>query len=167
MKYFFYLILFSLANCTTIIDATNYDDFRRQSLLKGFYFNAEAKSDTIKHYNNQGAYGAGHSQLRANQVALEFCIKAGFRDCIITKENDRIIRLTEWQQAETRALELKNAETKALELKNTKLTADKSSQYKKGLKNNWKRISKTINDDTHFYVDTTSIKTERYYKYYL
>lgn len=176
MKYFFYLILFFLVSCTTIIDATNYDDFRRQSLLKGFYFNAEAKSDTIKHYNNQGAYGAGHSQLRANQVALEFCIKAGFKDCVITKENDRIIRLTEWQQAETKALELKNAEakalelknaeSKALELKNTKLTADKSSQYKKGLKNNWKRISKTINDDTHFYVDTTSIKTERYYKYY-
>ena len=34
---FFYLILFFLAGCnTTMIDAVNYDDFRRQSLLKGF-----------------------------------------------------------------------------------------------------------------------------------
>jgi len=34
------------------------------------------------------------------------------------------------------------------------------------LKNQWKIISRTINDDTHFYVDTSSIKTEKYYKYY-
>ncbi|WP_099340436.1 surface-adhesin E family protein [Candidatus Fonsibacter ubiquis] len=166
MNYFFYLILFFLVSCTTIIDATNYDDFRRQSLLKGFYYSAEAKSDNIRHLYDRGAYGAGNTQLRANQIAIEFCIKAGFRDCIITKENDKVIRLTQWQQAEAKALELKNAEAKALELKNTKLPTDNSSQYKKGLKNNWKRISRTINDDTHFYVDTSSIKTEKYYKYY-
>ena len=166
MNYFFYLILFFLVSCTTIIDATNYDDFRRQSLLKGFYYSAEAKSDNIRHLYDRGAYGAGNTQLRANQIAIEFCIKAGFSDCIITKENDKVIRLTQWQQAEAKALELKNAEAKALELKNTKLPTDNSSQYKKGLKNNWKRISRTINDDTHFYVDTSSIKTEKYYKYY-
>lgn len=176
MKYFFYLTLFLLASCITIIDSTNYDDFRRQSLLKGFYYSAEAKSDNIRHLYDKGAYGAGNTQLRANQIAMEFCIKAGFRDCIITKENDNVVRLTQWQQAEAKALELKNAEAKALELKNaeskaielknTKLQTNNSSQYKKGLKNNWKRISKTINDDTHFYVDTTSIKTEKYYKYY-
>ena len=166
MNYFFYLILFFLVSCTTIIDATNYDDFRRQSLLKGFYYSAEAKSDNIRHLYDRGAYGAGNTQLRANQIAIEFCIKAGFRDCIITKENDKVIRLTQWQQAEAKALELKNAESKALELKNTKLSTDNSSQYKKGLKNNWKRISRTINDDTHFYLDTSSIKTEKYYKYY-
>jgi len=176
MRYFFYLTLFLLASCITIIDAANYDDFRRQSLLKGFYYSAEAKSDNIRHLYDKGAYGAGNTQLRANQVAMEFCIKAGFRDCIITKENDNVVRLTQWQQAEAKALELKNAEAKALELKNaeskaielknTKLQTNNSSQYKKGLKNNWKRISKTINDDTHFYVDTTSIKTEKYYKYY-
>jgi hypothetical protein len=166
MKYFFYLALFLLPNCTTIIDAANYDDFKRQSLLKGFYYSAEAKSDNIRHLYDRGAYGAGNTQLRANQTAIEFCIKAGFRDCIITKENDNVVRLTQWQQAEAKALELKNAESKALELKNTKLSTDNSSQYKKGLKNNWKRISRTINDDTHFYVDTTSIKTEKYYKYY-
>jgi outer membrane protein OmpA-like peptidoglycan-associated protein len=176
MRYFFYLTLFLLASCVTIIDAANYDDFRRQSLLKGFYYSAEAKSDNIRHLYDKGAYGAGNTQLRANQVAMEFCIKAGFRDCIITKENDNVVRLTQWQQAEAKALELKNAEAKALELKNaeskaielknTKLPTNNSSQYKKGLKNNWKRISKTINDDTHFYLDTTSIKTEKYYKYY-
>ena len=166
MNYFFYLILFFLVSCTTIIDATNYDDFRRQSLLKGFYYSAEAKSDNIRHLYDRGAYGAGNTQLRANQIAIEFCIKAGFSDCIITKENDKVIRLTQWQQTEAKALELKNAEAKALELKNTKLPTDNSSQYKKGLKNNWKRISRTINDDTHFYVDTSSIKTEKYYKYY-
>ena len=166
MNYLFYLILFFLVSCTTIIDATNYDDFRRQSLLKGFYYSAEAKSDNIRHLYDRGAYGAGNTQLRANQIAIEFCIKAGFSDCIITKENDKVIRLTQWQQAEAKALELKNAEAKALELKNTKLPTDNSSQYKKGLKNNWKRISRTINDDTHFYVDTSSIKTEKYYKYY-
>lgn len=166
MKYFFYLALFLLPNCTTIIDAANYDDFKRQSLLKGFYYSAEAKSDNIRHLYDRGAYGAGNTQLRANQTAIEFCIKAGFRDCIITKENDNVVRLTQWQQAEAKALELKNAESKALELKNTKLSTDNSSQYKKGLKNNWKRISRTINDDTHFYLDTSSIKTEKYYKYY-
>jgi hypothetical protein len=43
---FFYPILFFLAGCsTTIIDAANYDDFSRQSFLKGFYFSAEAKSE--------------------------------------------------------------------------------------------------------------------------
>ena len=166
MKYFFYLALFLLPNCTTIIDAANYDDFKRQSLLKGFYYSAEAKSDNIRHLYDRGAYGAGNTQLRANQTAIEFCIKAGFRDCIITKENDKVIRLTQWQQAEAKALELKNAESKALELKNTKLSTDNSSQYKKGLKNSWERISRTINDDTHFYLDTSSIKTEKYYKYY-
>lgn len=94
MKYFFYLTLFLLASCITIIDSANYDDFRRQSLLKGFYYSAEAKSDNIRHLYDKGAYGAGNTQLRANQIAMEFCIKAGFRDCIITKENDNVVRLT-------------------------------------------------------------------------
>ena len=169
---FFYPILFFLAGCnTTMIDAVNYDDFRRQSLLKGFYFSAEAKSDNIKHLNDRGGYGSGVVQLRANQIALQSCAKAGFNDCIITKENNTNIRLTQWQQAEAKALELqnteliktlelKNAEIKALELKNaearvlesknTKLSNDKSSEIKKGLKNNWKFISKTEGDATFF-----------------
>jgi hypothetical protein len=185
---FFYPILFLLAGCsTTIIDAANYDDFRRQSLLKGFYFSAEAKSDNVRHLNDRGGYGAGFTQFRANQIALEYCTKAGFKDCIITRENDKNIRLTQWQQdeaktlelknteltkalelknAEIKALELKNAEAKALELKNTKLSNDKSSQIKKGLKNNWKLISKTDSNSTYFYVDSASIVTDRYYKYY-
>jgi hypothetical protein len=185
---FFCTILFFLAGCsTTMIDAANYDDFRRQSLLKGFYFSAEAKSDNIKHLNDRGGYGSGVVQLRANQIALQSCAKAGFSDCIITKENDNNIRLTQWQQveakalelqnneliktlelknAEIKALELKNAETKVLESKNTKLSNDKSSEIKKGLKNNWKLISKTKNDETFFYVDQASIVTDKYYKYY-
>ena len=185
---FFYLILFFLAGCnTTMIDAVNYDDFRRQSLLKGFYFSAEAKSDNIKHLNDRGGYGSGVVQLRANQIALQSCAKAGFNDCIITKENNTNIRLTQWQQAEAKALELqnteliktlelknaeikalelKNAEIKSLELKNTKLSEDKSSQAKKSLKNNWKLISKTESDSTAFYLDPTSIVTDKYYKYY-
>ena len=185
---FFYLILFFLAGCnTTMIDAVNYDDFRRQSLLKGFYFSAEAKSDNIKHLNDRGGYGSGVVQLRANQIALQSCAKAGFNDCIITKENNTNIRLTQWQQAEAKALELqnteliktlelknaeikalelKNAEAKALELKNTKLSEDKSSQAKKSLKNNWKLISKTESNETAFYLDQASIVTEKYYKYF-
>ena len=185
---FFYLILFFLAGCnTTMIDAVNYDDFRRQSLLKGFYFSAEAKSDNIKHLNDRGGYGSGVIQLRANQIALQSCTKAGFSDCIITKENNNNVRLTQWQQAEAKALELqntelikalelknaeikalelKNAEVKALELKNTKLSDDKSSEIKKSLKNNWKLISKTESDSTAFYLDPTSIVTDKYYKYY-
>ena len=185
---FFYLILFFLAGCnTTMIDAVNYDDFRRQSLLKGFYFSAEAKSDNIKHLNDRGGYGSGVIQLRANQIALQSCAKAGFNDCIITKENNTNIRLTQWQQAEAKALELqnteliktlelKNAEIKALELKNAEikvleskninLSNDKSSEIKKGLKNNWKLISKTESDSTAFYLDPTSIVTDKYYKYY-
>jgi len=185
---FFYLILFFLAGCnTTMIDAVNYDDFRRQSLLKGFYFSAEAKSDNIKHLNDRGGYGSGVIQLRANQIALQSCAKAGFSDCIITKENNNNVRLTQWQQAEAKALELqntelikalelKNAEIKALELKNAEakvleskninLSNDKSSEIKKGLKNNWKLISKTESDSTAFYLDPTSIVTDKYYKYY-
>ena len=185
---FFYPILFFLAGCnTTMIDAVNYDDFRRQSLLKGFYFSAEAKSDNIKHLNDRGGYGSGVVQLRANQIALQSCAKAGFNDCIITKENNTNIRLTQWQQAEAKALELqnteliktlelknaeikalelKNAEIKALELKNTKLSEDKSSQAKKSLKNNWKLISKTESNETAFYLDQASIVTEKYYKYF-
>ena len=185
---FFYLILFFLAGCnTTMIDAVNYDDFRRQSLLKGFYFSAEAKSDNIKHLNDRGGYGSGVVQLRANQIALQSCAKAGFNDCIITKENNTNVRLTQWQQAEAKALELqnteliktlelknaeikalelKNAEAKALELKNTKLSEDKSSQAKKSLKNNWKLISKTESNETAFYLDQASIVTEKYYKYF-
>jgi hypothetical protein len=185
---FFYLILFFLAGCnTTMIDAVNYDDFRRQSLLKGFYFSAEAKSDNIKHLNDRGGYGSGVVQLRANQIALQSCTKAGFSDCIITKENNNNVRLTQWQQAEAKALELqnaelmkalelKNAEIKALELKNaetrvfepknSKLSNDKSSEIKRGLKNNWKLISKTEGDTTSFYIDSSSIVTDRYYKYY-
>ena len=185
---FFYLILFFLAGCnTTMIDAVNYDDFRRQSLLKGFYFSAEAKSDNIKHLNDRGGYGSGVVQLRANQIALQSCAKAGFNDCIITKENNTNVRLTQWQQAEAKALELqnteliktlelknaeikalelKNAEIKALELKNTKLSEDKSSQAKKSLKNNWKLISKTESNETAFYLDQASIVTEKYYKYF-
>jgi hypothetical protein len=185
---FFYLILFFLAGCnTTMIDAVNYDDFRRQSLLKGFYFSAEAKSDNIKHLNDRGGYGSGVVQLRANQIALQSCTKAGFSDCIITKENNNNVRLTQWQQAEAKALELqnteliktlelKNAEIKALELKNAEakvleskninLSNDKSSEIKKGLKNNWKLISKTESDSTAFYLDPTSIVTDKYYKYY-
>jgi len=177
-----------LAGCnTTMIDAVNYDDFRRQSLLKGFYFSAEAKSDNIKHLNDRGGYGSGVIQLRANQIALQSCAKAGFSDCIITKENNNNVRLTQWQQAEAKALELqntelikalelknaeikalelKNAEVKALELKNTKLSDDKSSEIKKSLKNNWKLISKTESDSTAFYLDPTSIVTDKYYKYY-
>ena len=185
---FFYLILFFLAGCnTTMIDAVNYDDFRRQSLLKGFYFSAEAKSDNIKQLNDRGGYGSGVIQLRANQIALQSCTKAGFSDCIITKENNNNVRLTQWQQAEAKALELqnteliktlelKNAEIKALELKNAEakvleskninLSNDKSSEIKKGLKNNWKLISKTESDSTAFYLDPTSIVTDKYYKYY-
>jgi len=170
-----------------MIDAVNYDDFRRQSLLKGFYFSAEAKSDNIKHLNDRGGYGSGVIQLRANQIALQSCTKAGFSDCIITKENNNNVRLTQWQQAEAKALELqntelikalelKNAEIKALELKNAEvkvleskninLSNDKSSEIKKGLKNNWKLISKTESDSTAFYLDPTSIVTDKYYKYY-
>jgi len=170
-----------------MIDAVNYDDFRRQSLLKGFYFSAEAKSDNIKHLNDRGGYGSGVIQLRANQIALQSCAKAGFSDCIITKENNNNVRLTQWQQAEAKALELqntelikalelKNAEIKALELKNAEakvleskninLSNDKSSEIKKGLKNNWKLISKTESDSTAFYLDPTSIVTDKYYKYY-
>ena len=185
---FIYPILFFLAGCsTTIIDAANYDDFRRQSLLKGFYFSAEAKSDNVRHLNDRGGYGAGFTQFRANQIALEYCTKAGFKDCIITRENEKNIRLTQWQQNEakalelkntelTKALELKNAEIKALELKNAEakvleskninLSNDKSSEIKKGLKNNWKLISKTESDSTAFYLDPTSIVTDKYYKYY-
>jgi hypothetical protein len=185
---FFYPILFFLAGCsTTIIDAANYDDFRRQALLKGFYFGAEAKSDNVRHLDDRGGYGAGFTQFRANQIAMEYCTKAGFNDCVITRENDKNVRLTQWQldeakalelkntelrkalelkNAEIKALELKNAETKSLELKNTKLSNDKSSQIKKGLKNNWKLISKTESDSTYFYIDSTSIVTDRYYKYY-
>jgi hypothetical protein len=165
-----------------MIDAVNYDDFRRQSLLKGFYFSAEAKSDNIKHLNDRGGYGSGVIQLRANQIALQSCTKAGFSDCIITKENNNNVRLTQWQQAEAKALELqntelikalelknaeikalelKNAEVKALELKNTKLSDDKSSQAKKSLKNNWKLISKTESNETAFYLDHASIVTEK------
>ena len=177
-----------MAGCnTTMIDAVNYDDFRRQSLLKGFYFSAEAKSDNIKHLNDRGGYGSGVVQLRANQIALQSCTKAGFSDCIITKENNNNVRLTQWQQAEAKALELqnaelmkalelKNAEIKALELKNAEakvleskninLSNDKSSEIKKGLKNNWKLISKTESDSTAFYLDPTSIVTDKYYKYY-
>jgi hypothetical protein len=170
-----------------MIDAVNYDDFRRQSLLKGFYFSAEAKSDNIKHLNDRGGYGSGVVQLRANQIALQSCTKAGFSDCIITKENNNNVRLTQWQQAEAKALELqnaelmkalelknaeikalelKNAEVKALELKNTKLSDDKSSQAKKSLKNNWKLISKTESNETAFYLDHASIVSEKYYKYF-
>jgi hypothetical protein len=170
-----------------MIDAVNYDDFRRQSLLKGFYFSAEAKSDNIKHLNDRGGYGSGVIQLRANQIALQSCTKAGFSDCIITKENNNNVRLTQWQQAEAKALELqntelikalelKNAEIKALELKNAEakvleskninLSNDKSSEIKKGLKNNWKLISKTESDSTAFYLDPTSIVTDKYYKYF-
>ena len=185
---FIYLILFFLAGCnTTMIDAVNYDDFRRQSLLKGFYFSAEAKSDNIKHLNDRGGYGSGVVQLRANQIALQSCAKAGFNDCIITKENNTNVRLTQWQQAEAKALELqntelikalelknaeikalelKNAEAKVLESKNTNLSNDKSSEIKKGLKNNWKLISKTESDSTAFYLDPTSIVTDKYYKYF-
>jgi hypothetical protein len=185
---FIYPILFFLAGCsTTIIDAANYDDFRRQSLLKGFYFSAEAKSDNVRHLNDGGGYGAGFTQFRANQIALEYCTKAGFKDCIITRENEKNIRLTQWQQneakalelknteltkalelknAEIKALELKNAETKVLESKNINLSNDKSSEIKKGLKNNWKLISKTESDSTAFYLDPTSIVTDKYYKYY-
>jgi hypothetical protein len=187
MKYF-YLILFFLAGCsTTIIDAANYDDFRRQALFKGFYFSAEAKSDSVKHLNEKGGYGAGAFQARANQIALESCIKGGFNDCVITRENDKNVRLTQWQldeakalelkntelrkalelkNAEIKALELKNAEAKALELKNTKLSEDKSSQAKKSLKNNWKLISRTESNDAAFYLDHASIVTEKYYKYF-
>jgi hypothetical protein len=170
-----------------MIDAVNYDDFRRQSLLKGFYFSAEAKSDNIKHLNDRGGYGSGVIQLRANQIALQSCTKAGFSDCIITKENNNNVRLTQWQQAEAKALELqntelikalelKNAEIKALELKNAEakvleskninLSNDKSSEIKKGLKNNWKLISKTESNETAFYLDQASIVTEKYYKYF-
>jgi hypothetical protein len=185
---FFYLILFFLAGCsTTMIDAANYDDFRRQALFKGFYFSAEAKSDSTKHINDRGGYGAGFTQLRANQIAMQSCTKAGFNDCVITKENNNNVRLTQWQQdeakalelknnelikalelknAEIKALELKNAETKVLELKNKNLSNERSTQVKKGLKNNWKLISKTINDSTYFYIDTASIVTDKYYKYY-
>ena len=185
---FIYPILFFLAGCsTTIIDAANYDDFRRQSLLKGFYFSAEAKSDNVRHLNDRGGYGAGFTQFRANQIAMEYCTKAGFKDCIITRENDKNVRLTQWQQdeaktlelknteltkalelknAEIKALELKNAEAKALELKNTKLSNDKSSEIKKSLKNNWKLISKTEGNNTAFYLDPTSIVTDKYYKYF-
>ena len=167
-----------MAGCnTTMIDAVNYDDFRRQSLLKGFYFSAEAKSDNIKHLNDRGGYGSGVIQLRANQIALQSCTKAGFSDCIITKENNNNVRLTQWQQAEAKALELqntelikalelKNAEAKVLESKNINLSNDKSSEIKKGLKNNWKLISKTESDSTAFYLDPTSIVTDKYYKYY-
>ena len=185
---FFYLVLFFLAGCnTTMIDAVNYDDFRRQSLLKGFYFSAEAKSDNIKHLNDRGGYGSGVIQLRANQIALQSCAKAGFSDCIITKENNNNVRLTQWQQAEAKALELqntelmkalelknaeikalelKNAEAKVLESKNTNLSNDKSSEIKKVLKNNWKLISKTESNETAFYLDQASIVTEKYYKYF-
>jgi hypothetical protein len=185
---FIYPILFFLAGCsTTIIDAANYDDFRRQSLLKGFYFSAEAKSDNVRHLNDRGGYGAGFTQFRANQIAMEYCTKAGFKDCIITRENDKNVRLTQWQQdeaktlelknteltkalelknAEIKALELKNAEAKVLESKNTKLSNDKSSEIKKSLKNNWKLISKTEGNNTAFYLDPTSIVTDKYYKYF-
>jgi hypothetical protein len=185
---FIYPILFFLAGCsTTIIDAANYDDFRRQSLLKGFYFSAEAKSNNIRHLDDRGGYGAGFTQFRANQIAMEYCTKAGFKDCIITRENDKNVRLTQWQQdeaktlelknteltkalelknAEIKALELKNAEAKVLESKNTKLSNDKSSEIKKSLKNNWKLISKTEGNNTAFYLDPTSIVTDKYFKYF-
>lgn len=185
---FFYLILFLLAGCsTTMIDAANYDDFRRQALLKGFYFSAEAKSNNVKHIDDRGGYGAGAYQLRANQIAMQSCAKAGFSDCIITRENDKNVRLTQWQideakalelknteltkalelkNAEIKALELKNAETKALDLKNTKLSNDKSSEIKKGLKNNWKLISSTESNSTKFYIDSDSIVTDKYFKYF-
>ena len=45
----------------------------------------------------------------------------------------QLIRL---KNAEIKALELKNAEAKVLESKNINLSNDKSSEIKKGLKNN-------------------------------
>ena len=187
MKFLYPILLFLMGCATTTIDAANYDDFRRQALLKGFYFSAEAKSDNVKHLNDRGGYGAGAYQFRANQIALESCIKGGFKDCIITRENEKNVRLTQWQQdeakalelknteltkalelknAEIKALELKNAEVKVLESKNTKLSNDKSSEIKKGQKNNWKLISKTEGNNTAFYLDPTSIVTDKYYKYF-
>ena len=76
------------------------------------------------------------------------------------------MKALELKNAEIKALELKNAEAKVLESKNINLSNDKSSEIKKGLKNNWKLISKTESDSTAFYLDPTSIVTDKYYKYY-
>ena len=81
-------------------------------------------------------------------------------------QNTELIKALELKNAEIKALELKNAETKVFETKNSKLSNDKSSEIKKGLKNNWKLISKTEGDTTSFYIDSSSIVTDRYYKYY-
>ncbi len=86
MKFLYPILLFLTGCATTTIDAANYDDFRRQALLKGFYFGAEAKSDNVKHLNDRGGYGAGFTQLRANQIAMQSCTKAGFSDYYLIKK---------------------------------------------------------------------------------
>ena len=105
------LALLVLTGCgPTMVQVTSYDDFRNQSLSKGFQFTAEAYSDTLP--MRRGGMGGSNNQFNANQFALEQCAKVA-SDCIITRENNNVVRTTKIQ-IQNESNEAKSKETEKI-----------------------------------------------------
>ena len=103
-----FTLLFLTGCGPTMFQATSYEDFRNQTLSKGFQFTAEAYSDTLQ--MNRGGMGGSNNQFKANQLALEQCAKVA-SDCIITRENNNVVRTTKIQIQN----ELNEAKSKEIE----------------------------------------------------
>ena len=122
------LALLILNGCAPIIlQAVDYDDFRNQALAKGLKFTAESYSETTQ--MSRGGMGAGNTQSRANQVALEMCSKV-ISDCTITRENNNIVKTMSWQTDQQLINETKNID----EANNLKITGGKTAEIKKEIK---------------------------------
>jgi microcompartment protein CcmL/EutN len=121
-KIFLVFILILISSCgPTMIQASNYDDFRNQTLKRGWNFTAEAYSNSLPMI--RGGMGAGNTQLLANKTALDMCAKVA-SDCIITKENDNVVRITLIQSQK----ELN--ETKSQEIQKIKATREEEELKK-------------------------------------
>jgi hypothetical protein len=129
-KIFWGLALLVLTGCApTMLQAVDYDDFRNQALAKGFKFTAESYSETTQ--MSRGGMGAGNTQPRANQIALEQCAKVS-SNCIITRENNDVVKTTWWQQWQQTVTENKNTDdANNVKVYNEKITETPKSTKKK------------------------------------
>jgi len=126
-KIFWGLALLFLIGCAPImLQTVDYDDFRNQALAKGFKFTAESYSEITR--MSKAGMGAGNTQSRANQIALEACAKVA-SNCIITIENNDVVKTTWWQQIDN---ENKNADdANNIKVEKEKITETQKSTKKK------------------------------------
>ena len=128
------IILFLLSGCgVTTISTQTAEEFDQIARQRGYTHTARAQpvqwitaNGLVEHGNYQPAQGAAQDQIQANQIALDYCNRSGYKGCIVIRESGEVT-----QEAKSIIARLKKEqETKKVDKTKPRNTEPKSENSK-------------------------------------